>query len=512
MAGTVVVILTGHLARPFDFAKRGSVEEMPNFGAEDLEPLFHPRSIALAGITMANPGHWTRIFWDALREFQFEGPIYLVNPRGGEIDGLRVYPSLQDTPGAVDYVISTVPAPEAPRLVEEGAAKGVKAIHFCTAGFGETGEEEGARLEAGLAELARTNNIRIIGPNCMGIYCPESRFSFNPIFPKQSGPVGFISQSGGNTISLVRQASWRGVRFSKVISYGNACDLNESDYLEYLTADPKTKIIALYIEGAKDGMRFRRALDKATKEKVVIVLKGGKTAGGARAAAGHTGTLAGSEVIWDTLCQQLKIIQVSSLEELADTLVTLLFLPLPQGRNAALLGGGGGSSVLITDEFERAGLKVPPLPPQIRNQIRQFTAVAGNILRNPIDYSQTIMETKKLLKTVRIITQWEEIDFLVEFLRTGETPPSVRSQISRIIDGMLAGAGAAAKPVAIMLEPSIVPEEAKETFPFIQKFVSARLPVYYSFADAARAISLVLTYHEHRSGKPGNRDCLTTYG
>jgi len=316
---------------------------------ESLDLLFHPRSIALAGITTANPEHWTRVFLDALTEIGFERPIYLVNPKGGEIQGYKVYKNLRDIPGTVDYVISTVPAQASPGLVEECDTKGVRAIHFCTAGFSETGEEEGARLEAQLVETSRRKGIRIIGPNCMGIYCPQSRLSFGIGFPKESGHVAFVSQSGGNAGSLVRQAAWRGVRFSKGISYGNACDLNESDFLEYLADDPDTKIIGLYIEGVKDGARFHRALERAAKEKVVVLLKGGVTHGGTRAASGHTGSLAGAEVIWDALCRQFGIIRVYSLEEMADILQTLLFMPIPKGRNVALIGTGGGNSVLVAD-------------------------------------------------------------------------------------------------------------------------------------------------------------------
>ena len=250
---------------------------MSNVTDESLEFLFRPRSLALVGITTANPEHWTRSFLDAVLEFQFDGPFYLVNPKGGEINGHRVYPSLQDIPQTIDYVIGLVPARASLGLVEECAAKGVRAIHFCTAGFSETGEEEGIRLETKLIELARSHGIRVIGPNCLGIYCPQSRLSFGPVFPRESGPVGVISQSGGNANYLIRQAALRGIRFSKVISYGNARDLDESDFLEYLAADADTQVIAMYIEGIKDGKRFRRALEKATKQKPVILLKGGRT-------------------------------------------------------------------------------------------------------------------------------------------------------------------------------------------------------------------------------------------
>ncbi|UCE73638.1 MAG: CoA-binding protein, partial [Methanomassiliicoccales archaeon] len=471
---------------------------MSNFKSESLQQLFYPASIALAGVTVDNPQHWTRTFLDSLLEFQFEGPLYLVNPKGGEIRGIKVYRRFADIPQNVDYVISTVPAKAAPGLIEECAHKGVKAVHFCTAGFSETGEEDGVRLEAELSDLSRRTGIRIIGPNCLGIYCPGSRMSFNTDLPKESGPVGFISQSGGNTSSLIRRVMSRGVRFSKVISYGNACDLNESDFLEYLAADSETKIIGLYIEGVKDGGRFRQALHKAAREKAIILLKGGITEGGARAAVSHTGSLAGSEVIWDSLCKHLGIIHVHSLEEFADSLVTLRFMPSPRGRRVALIGGGGGSSVLITDEFEKKGLRVPPLPQEMRNWIGEFTPLAGNILRNPIDYSQNWKEPEKLLRTVRIISQWEEIDFLIWFLDLAWAELSEMDRIHEILNGILTESRVASKPIAIVIRTDISPEQAKKVYSFIQECVFFELPIYYSFASAANAINLVLSHNERR--------------
>jgi acyl-CoA synthetase (NDP forming) len=470
----------------------------------DLDFLFHPSSLALVGITTAKTWHWTLTFLEGLLEIGFDRPLYLVNPKGGEISGHKVHTSLKEIPGNIDYVIGLVNAQIAPQLVEECAAKGVRAIHFCTAGFSETGEADRVKLESELAEVARKKGIRIIGPNCMGIYCPQSRLSFSPAFPKESGPVGVISQSGGNSIFLVRQAALRGIRFSKVISYGNACDINENDLLEYLASDVDTRIIALYIEGIKDGKRFRRAMEQATKEKTVILLKGGATEGGARAAAGHTAALAGSQAAWDALCKQLGIISVSSIEEMIDVLVTLLFLPLPRGRNAVLFGAGGGASVLIADEFERRGLRVPPLPPEIIAQIREFTPIAGNILRNPVDYSQAINNLEGVVKTFMILSAWEGTDFIVTFVRTGQFTTSRISEdhLNLLMTRFAVKQGDLPKPVAMVLEPSILPNEAEAILTAIRGSISHGLPVYYSFAAAANAINLVLNNAEKRHRKP----------
>ncbi len=471
---------------------------------QSLDFLFHPNSLALVGITTAKTWHWTLTFLEGLMEIGFDRPLYLVNPKGGEIRGHNIYTSLKDVPGSIDYVIGLVNAQVAPGLVEECAEKGVKAIHFCTAGFSETGDADRAKLESQLAEIARNKGIRILGPNCMGIYCPKSRLSFSPAFPKESGPVGVISQSGGNAIFLVRQAALRGVRFSKVISYGNACDINESDLLEYLVNDADTRIIALYIEGTRDGKRFRRAMEEAAKQKTVILLKGGATEGGARAAAGHTASLSGSRTTWDAICKQLGIISVTGIEQMIDVLVTLLFLPLPKGRNAVLFGAGGGASVLIADEFESRGLRVPPLPPETIAQLREFTPVAGNILRNPVDYSQAVLDLEGVIKTFGILSGWEGTDFIVNFVRTGQFTTSRISQdhLNQLMSRYSMKQGLFPKPVAMVLEPSILPNEAEAILAAIRACISSGIPVYYSFAAAASAINTVLNHAEKHSRKP----------
>jgi acyl-CoA synthetase (NDP forming) len=472
---------------------------MPSIDFAAMDRMFHPRSIALAGIPISDPGHWTRTFLNSLLECGFAGPIYLVNPRGGEVKGLTVYRNISEVPGEIDYVISTVPPRAAAAHIAECAAKGVKTIHFCTAGFSETGEAEHARYEVELLNAARHHGVRIIGPNCMGIYCPESRVSFHTAFSMESGPVGLISQSGGNTIDLVMSGKWRGIRFSKVVSYGNAADLDESDFLEYLTEDPKTRIVAVYIEGVKDGRRFRQALSKAALLKPVVLLKGGVSESGNRAATGHTAVLSSSTHVWEALCRQTGVIRVYSMEELTDVLVTLLYMPRPGGRRAAIIGPGGGSSVLAGDEFERHGLKVPPLSPSVRQQLGRFTPIEGNILRNPVDYSQNIIEFDKLAEATRILSGWDECDFVVGYARPNLAAPHLLGRISPIINAMLQGARSGGKPLAIVFQPGVPPNIAPQMTEISDRFIAEGIPMYYSFGGAASAISAVQTWNERRN-------------
>ncbi len=465
---------------------------------ENLDAIFHPRSVALVGITTANPEHWTRGFLEGYLHLDFpsHGKLYLVNPKGGTVEGCRVYQSIQDIPDTLDFVVGLVPARSAPQLIEDAAAKGVRCIHFCTAGFSEINEEEGKRLEAELLSAARRHNVRLIGPNCLGVYCPEGRMSFSKLFPKESGPVGFISQSGGNSNYMIRQAAQRGIRFSKVISIGNASDLNESDFLEYLADDPKTEIITMYLEGIKDGVRFHQALRYAAEKKPVVLLKGGATPAGARAVMGHTASLAGSHAIWESLCRQLGVIQVQNLDEMTDVLVTLAFLPAPDGRRALLFGGGGGSSIIIADEFEKRGVILPQVPQEVIRELREFSQAAGNFFNNPIDYSQS-MGPSNVKRALEILMRWGQFDFIVNFV--------VPTQSTRARDWPIFPVtyDRSSKPVAIVILTSILPAEAKKIYEPIKHYVDDGYPVYFSFASAANAVTLALTYYERRASRRG---------
>ncbi|MCX5998668.1 MAG: CoA-binding protein [Chloroflexi bacterium] len=376
---------------------------------DPLEAIFDPKSVAIAGVSQGNTGQF---FLDTLLQQGFRGKIYPLNPKGGEVSGLRVYANVRDIPGPVDYVISCVPARAAPQLVSDCAAKGVKAVCLYTAGFSESGSEGGRALEREVIELARTAGLRILGPNCIGVYNPRIGLAFAYDLPRESGAVALVCQSGGNAAYLVRAAAQRGVRFSKAISYGNGCDINESDLLEHFSRDPQTRLVAVYIEGAKDAQRFQKALKALSSRKPVVVLKGGRTSAGARVAASHTGALAGSDDVWDKLLEQAGAIRVASLEELVDMLVTLLYMPAPGGRRVAILGSGGAASVLAADDCLAAGLTVPALPSEVRRDLRSLISTdAGTILGNPVDLPPVSLETCSA--ALRRLCDYDGVDVVI---------------------------------------------------------------------------------------------------
>jgi len=470
----------------------------------EMEYLFHPRSVAIVGISSDPTAPRRDRFLRPLIDFRFEGQIYPINPKGGDILGLKILPSIGDIPGEVDYVIGTLPAKFSPQLIRDCVAKGVRFVYFFTAGFSETGDDEGIALEAELVRIAGDGSVRIVGPNCMGVYCPEARLSFRSDFPREQGPVGALCQSGGNSILLVQMGAARGIRFSKVVSYGNGCDLNESDFLDYFVEDPETKMIAIYIEGVKDGQRFSEVLARAAAVKPVILLKGGVSEAGTRAVAGHTGALAGRDAAWDALCKQMGVIRVYTLEELCDLLVTFQFMPLPKGRNVVIVGVGGGASVLATDDCENSGLKVPPLPQEFRDRILEFTPKAGNILKNPIDSQLIFWEPSQFVKTTKVVSQWDGIDFVITLLGSSDVFPAYTRKLTMyglMVKTMLESSAASSKPVAIVLQPGIHPEQYMEAFSAQQEFVSAGFPVYPTVARAANAIGKFIDYHSRRCSR-----------
>ena len=354
----------------------------------NLNELFYPKSLAVVGASPKR-GYLNRwggnTFIEGAIKLNFPGNIYPINPKADSILGIKAYKSVRDIPGEVDLVIFSIPFTAVLPVMEDCVAKKVKFVHLFTAGFSETGRPELAEIERKLINLAKEGGIRIIGPNCMGLYCPEGGLAWTNEFPRTPGPIGFVSQSGQLAGHFVQEGGDQNLRFSKVVSFGNAADLKAHDFLEYLADDNKTELIGAYIEGLKDGRAFFDVARKITKKKPMVVWKGGQTEGGSRATQSHTGSMAGSMKIWQALCRQAGIISVNSMEELIATIGALQRLPLPRGLNVAILGGAGGGSVTMTDLAEKEGLKVPHLTEKTIKAMEEFVPVQGNSAKNPLD-------------------------------------------------------------------------------------------------------------------------------
>lgn len=472
-----------------------------------LDAVFSPESVAVVG---ASPGKSGQLFLDSLLACGFQGKIYAVNSRGEDISGLRAYTSIRDIPGTIDYVVCCIPAPAVPQLVKDCAAKEVKALSVFTAGFSEIGTEEGTRLETEVTRLARETGVRVIGPNCLGVYSPRARFSYTSDFPNESGHVAFVCQSGGNSVYTTRAAAYRGVRFSKVISYGNACDINECELLEYLATDDETSSVAIYIEGVKNGPRFYRALKRLASTKPVVVLKGGYTTAGAHAAASHTGSLAGSNQVWDRLIHQSDAIRVYSLEELVDMLVTLSLLPVPAGRRVGIFGGGGGATVLGTDDWAKFGFVLPPLPGPIKEELRRSVPnEAGLILHNPIDLSSFAYSERFYALIKKLLTSEGFADISVIHIGFGQaawfSTSVFDAEINFFKEAVTRIRNEVDRPLVLVMQYLITGWDWQKGIEDLQRgCADAGIPVYHSMASAAQAVDRLLRYYERRNAIQGN--------
>jgi acyl-CoA synthetase (NDP forming) len=370
----------------------------------------------------------------ALLDQGFKGQIYPVNPQANEIDGLKTYPSVTAIPGPVDLAIVLVPNQSALDVIRGCAAKGVKGAVLYTAGFSETGTQAGKVLEAELVRVAKAAGMRLIGPNGMGLYSPKTGLSFFPQVSKEPGPVGMVSHSGSLTNILGTIAAQKAIRFSKVISSGNECDLTAADFLTYLSQDADTGLIGAYIEGIKNGPDFLDALRKASLKKPVILWKVGLTAAGCRASASHTGAMAGSRKIWQGVVRQSGAVPVTGFEAFVDALMGFSMFPANPGRRVAIISGPGGLAVSAAEACGRHGLQLADLQPDTQSDLAGLISYSGTSLRNPIDVSLNAhFDIDIFTQTTRMVAADPGVDTLI-VIGCGLTPETNQIYTNGLIE------------------------------------------------------------------------------
>lgn len=347
----------------------------------DIEHLFEPRGVAVIGASNS-PGKIGYKILHNILECGYKGKVYPVNPKGGEILGCKAYRKAEDIEGPVDVAIISVPAKFALEAVEDCARKGVKYIPLITSGFSEIGEIE---LEMEIVKTAKQAGMRILGPNIFGIY--SSRSSLNGTFgPKdiKPGHVAIITQSGALGIAMIGKTAVENIGLSTMVSVGNKCDIDESDLLDYLIEDEQTKVIMMYIEGVSKGSRFISTLKRATKVKPVVVIKSGRSERGAQAAASHTGSLAGSDDIFDSVMKQCGVLRAESIKTAFNWCKFLANAPEPPGRNVIIITNGGGIGVMATDACEKFGIHLYDDPEATKRIFGPVTPDFGST-KNPVD-------------------------------------------------------------------------------------------------------------------------------
>jgi len=342
-----------------------------------------PGSVAVIGASR-NPEKVGFGVFSNLVQAGFQGPIYGVNPGGGDLLGRPLFPSIEAIPGPVDLGVFIVP----PKAILEGipalARKGMKAAIAISAGFKEIGGE-GTRLERGLKEVARETGIRVLGPNCLGLI--NTHACLNASFSRGTPPRGaisFFSQSGALCTAVLDWAIGENVGFSKFFSLGNKADVSETDVMEYLADDADTRVILGYVESIDDGRRFLQAARGVTRRKPVVLVKAGATAAGARAASSHTGSLAGSDSAYSAAFRQGGILRAASVEELFDLALGFAMQPLPAGDNLLILTNAGGPGILAADTAERLGIPLSEVSGELRARILPKLPPTAS-LSNPVD-------------------------------------------------------------------------------------------------------------------------------
>ena len=466
------------------------------FDPVSFDNLLKPKSVAIIGASRTRGFYWVRSFL----EYGFPGKIFPVNPKEKEVLGLKCYPSILDIPQDVDFAIIAVPAPIVPKILEDCAKKGAKLVTIFSSGFSETGTKEGALLEKKVAEVVKKTGIKAFGPNCMGVYAPRRRLSFRPDLPKDSGNVGFISQSGGIAIGVVICGAVWGLRFSKVFSYGNAADLDSTDLLEYLYWDEETRVIGLYIEGIKNGGKLLSVLRKTAVKKPVVIWKGGVTELGSKAVASHTGALAGSAQIWESVFKQANVVSVHSLEEMIDILCAFSFLPQPKGKDVGIVSISGGSSVVCTDVAAQFGFNIPELPREVQEKIRRMVQPVGVNIKNPIDLASSFFNPDTVEFVLQEVMEYVDaliFDFQVHFLTLRESFGE-RGIVKKMIK-IFVEAGrkylAAGKPFLVVLPLTYCEQAWLEGK---NQFLKVKVPVFTSILRAANALSKVYDFYQRK--------------
>lgn len=354
-----------------------------------LDNIFHPKSIAIIGVSR-KPGSVGYSLLANIIDTRFQGIVYPVNPKAKGILGIKCYPSVMDIPDEVDLAVIIVPAYLVPGVLEECGQKEIRGAITISAGFKEIGGK-GIELEQKVKDIIQKYDISLVGPNCLGVINASPDVSMNATFGTQmpkEGNIAFISQSGALCVAVLDYAKESNIGFSKFISMGNKAGLTENELLLYLKDDPKTDVILMYLEDLVNGREFmsiaRKITSHPTNPKPILALKAGRTMIGAKAASSHTGSLAGSDRVYDAIFEQCGVLRGETLEEISDYVKAFSSQPFPKGENVAIITNSGGPGILATDSCIRHGIKIAPLSQVTKNALREVLPPTVS-LSNPID-------------------------------------------------------------------------------------------------------------------------------
>jgi len=467
----------------------------------DLELFFKPKHIAIVGVARSGFSFGGMSFLQKLQEASFPGALYPINPNATEIQGLRAYPNLSSLPVVPDLAMVCVAAAQVSAILRECSRIGLRHIHILTSGFKEIGTEEGKRLEEEIASIAKQQCLLIIGPNCMGPYCPASGLTAWGAIPGAPGPLGIISQSGAITQRLTEYAYSLGIGTDKAVSVGNEAVLDCPEFLEFMGEDEGIRVIALYIESMRNGRRFFELAREISKRKPIIVLKGGETEVGTRTAASHTGAMAGERMVWEAFFRQTGVIHVGSPDEWMDAILAFAFLPPPNSSGVFVMGIGGGASVVSSDTCIFEGLDVPSPSPVTMQKLRETVPIAGSIAGNPLDDFQASVNPAYFGTILDLVYQDPAMGMVIAerliprsafhtFHRFDSVSPTIEQIKQR---------GSRKPAVFVIDSEGGDPELAAQGATLRAEFGKGGIPVYPSVKRAARALAHLYRYYHRLS-------------
>lgn len=488
--------------------------------AHKLDPVFSPRNVAVVGASTRRGTVGNDIFRNLIFN-EFQGSVYPVNPKASGVCGVHCYPRLSEVPAQLDLAVLIVPAKSVLEVVDEAIEKKVKSLVVISAGFKEVGKE-GAVLEQRLSDKVREAGIPLIGPNCLGVINTDPTVKMNAAFGRKMpgrGKLAFISQSGALCTSVLDYAEERHMGFSKFISFGNKADVNEIDLLAYLADDEQTAVIAMYLEDISNGRRFIETVREIFWEtgKPMLCLKSGRSAEGARAVSSHTGSLAGSDSVYDALLIQSGVQRVDTIGELFDYAALYTTQRLPDGNRVAIVTNAGGPGIMATDAAVRFGLKLAEISDATKAKLVDSLPATAS-LRNPVDVIGDA-RSDRYKATVRTVLQDENVDMgliiltpqsMTDIEETAAVVPEALIGIDKPVVCSFMGAKDVAPGVAVLRRAGVpnypFPEDAVKSLAAAARLVDLReiprrqLPVFDDLdtQTASALIAELLDGHQQR--------------
>ncbi len=454
----------------------------------ELRPLFYPKSIAVIGAS-EKPGSLGRAIMSNLLSIGYRGKIYPVNIKGEKCFGLPMYKSILDVDGPIDLAVIVVPASVVPNVMTECAKKGVKTAIIISAGFSEIGES-GRVLEEKVYKIAKEGHIRVLGPNCLGIYNPRSKVDliFNPPDRQQKpgpGEIAFLSQSGAFGAAILDFMAEEEIGISSFVSYGNAMDITESALLQYFSEDPETSVITMYIEGVKNGRTFSNVAKEVVVKKPIVVLKAGRTEAGAKAAKSHTGSLAGSDIVYDGVFRQLGIIRASSMFDLFTKAKALAYQPPAKGDRIAIVTNGGGVGVMAADAIELENMKVASLNESTIRKLKEVLPPHASPY-NPVDIIGDA-DYMRYKNATEIVLKDSNVDALIILI----IPQSPALDHSKLVEHLVNVIKSQDKPVTIAIPGGKISRKLS------LEFEKHKIPTYKTPEDAVMAMKALVIYGQY---------------